>query len=46
VARGELLRQLGRNDDAAREFRTALEMTQVEGERRLLVRRLEEVRRI
>ena len=43
VARGELLRRLGRHEEAAREFRTALEMTRVEGERRLLVRRLEEV---
>jgi RNA polymerase sigma-70 factor (ECF subfamily) len=43
VARGELLRRLGRNDEAAREFRTALGMTEVEGERRLLERRLREL---
>ena len=43
MARGELLRRLGRNEEAAREFRTALEMTTVEGERRLLQRRLAEV---
>jgi RNA polymerase sigma-70 factor, ECF subfamily len=45
VARGELLRRSGRNEEAAREFRAALEMTTVEGERRLLLRRLEEVDR-
>jgi RNA polymerase sigma-70 factor (ECF subfamily) len=44
VARGELLRRLGRLDEAATEFTTALGMTTVEGERRLLVRRLAEVR--
>ncbi len=43
VARGELLRRLGRNDEAAREFRAALALTTVEGERRLLERRLKEV---
>ncbi|HEU5359387.1 MAG TPA: RNA polymerase sigma factor [Gemmatimonadales bacterium] len=43
VARGELLRRSGRNPEAAAEFRTALEMTSVDGERRLLLRRLEEV---
>lgn len=43
VARGELLRRLGRNEEAAREFRTALDMTEVEGERRLLERRLREI---
>ena len=43
VARGELLRRLRRHAEAEREFRTALAMTRVEGERRLLVRRLEEV---
>ncbi len=43
VARGELLRRLRRHDEAAQEFRKALEMTTVEGERRLLQRRLTEV---
>jgi RNA polymerase sigma-70 factor (ECF subfamily) len=43
IARGELLRRLGRNDEAAREFRTALGATQVEAERRFLERRLGEV---
>ncbi|HEV2291058.1 MAG TPA: RNA polymerase subunit sigma-24, partial [Gemmatimonadales bacterium] len=43
VARGELLRRSGRNPEAAAEFRTALEKTNVDGERRLLLRRLEEV---
>jgi RNA polymerase sigma-70 factor (ECF subfamily) len=43
IARGELLRRLGRNDEAAREFRTALGEVQVEAERRFLERRLGEV---
>ena len=46
VARGELLRRLGRKAEAAEEFRKALGMTTVEGERRLLQRRLEEVQRV
>ena len=43
VARGELLRRLHRHEEAALEFRAALAMTTVEGERRLLRRRLAEV---
>jgi RNA polymerase sigma-70 factor (ECF subfamily) len=43
VARGELLRRLHRNAEAALEFKAALAMTTVEGERRLLERRLREV---
>ena len=43
AARGELLRRLGRKEEAAREFRATLAMTTVEGERRLLEKRLEEV---
>jgi RNA polymerase sigma-70 factor (ECF subfamily) len=43
VARGELLRRLGRKGEAALEFKAALAMTTVEGERRLLERRLREV---
>lgn len=43
VARGELLRRLGRMEEAGEEFGKALEMTGVDGERRLLMRRLEEV---
>ncbi|HVX89694.1 MAG TPA: RNA polymerase sigma factor [Gemmatimonadales bacterium] len=43
VARGELLRRLGRKREASAEFTKALEMTMVEGEKRLLQRRLEEV---
>jgi RNA polymerase sigma-70 factor (ECF subfamily) len=43
VARGELLRRLGRNEEAALEFRAALEMTEVDGERRLLEYRLREL---
>jgi len=45
TARGELLRRLGRNDEAAREFRTALAATQVEAEQRFLERRIAEVDR-
>lgn len=43
AARGELLRRLGRNEEAAREFRATLAMTTVEAERRLLERRIVEV---
>ena len=43
AARGELLRRLGRKEEAAREFRATLAMTTVEAERRLLERRLEEM---
>ena len=43
AARGELLRRLGRKAEAAREFGAALKLTTVEGERRLLEKRLAEV---
>jgi RNA polymerase sigma-70 factor (ECF subfamily) len=43
IARGELLRRLGRNEEAAREFRTALAASQVDAERRFLERRLAEL---
>jgi len=43
IARGELLRRLGRNEEAAREFRTALAAAEVDAERRFLERRLGEV---
>ena len=43
VARGELLRRLGRFEEAAVEFRKGLALTQVEGERRLLEKRLREM---
>jgi RNA polymerase sigma-70 factor (ECF subfamily) len=43
VARGELLRRLGRKEEASKEFSKALGMTTVEEERRLLERRLGEV---
>jgi len=43
IARGELLRRLGRNEEAAREFRTALAATEVEAEQRFLRRRIGEV---
>ncbi len=45
TARGDLLRRLGRNAEAAREFRTALAATAVEAERRFLERRIAEVDR-
>jgi RNA polymerase sigma-70 factor (ECF subfamily) len=43
VARGELLRRLGRNREASEEFSKALAITTVEAERRFLERRLGEV---
>jgi RNA polymerase sigma-70 factor (ECF subfamily) len=43
IARGELLRQLGRNEEAAREFRTALAAARVAAEQRFLERRLAEL---
>ena len=43
AARGELLRRLGRNEEAAREFQATLAMTTVEAERRFLARRLAQV---
>jgi RNA polymerase sigma-70 factor (ECF subfamily) len=43
VARGELLRRSGRHEEAAAEFKKALGITTVEGERRLLQRRLTEL---
>jgi RNA polymerase sigma-70 factor, ECF subfamily len=42
-ARGELLRRLGRFDDAADAYRRALRLVRDDAERRLLERRLEEV---
>jgi RNA polymerase sigma-70 factor (ECF subfamily) len=41
AARAELLRRLGRDADAARAYRRALELTRVEPEQRFLRRRLE-----
>ncbi|HET7743769.1 MAG TPA: RNA polymerase sigma factor [Gaiellaceae bacterium] len=43
AARADLLRRLGRGDDAAREYRCAIAMTANEPERRYLERRLGEV---
>ena len=43
IARGELLRRLGRNDEAAQEFRTALGAAEVDAEKRFLQKRLQEV---
>jgi len=44
AARGDLLRRLGRADEAAREYETALELATLEPERRFLARRLSEQR--
>lgn len=44
AARADLLRRLGRNDDAADAYRRALELTANETERSFLARRLREVR--
>jgi RNA polymerase sigma-70 factor (ECF subfamily) len=43
AARGELLRRLGRNAEAADAYRAALELVRLEPERRFLERRLAEV---
>ncbi|HXS25304.1 MAG TPA: RNA polymerase sigma factor [Gemmatimonadales bacterium] len=43
AARGELLRRLGRNPEAADAYRAALELVRLEPERRFLERRLAEV---
>ena len=43
AARGEFCRRLGRNADASRSFRRALELARQEPERRFLQRRLDEV---
>ena len=43
AARADLLRRLGRNDEAAAAYRTALDLTGAEAERRYLERRLHEV---
>ncbi|HET8567051.1 MAG TPA: DUF6596 domain-containing protein [Solirubrobacterales bacterium] len=45
ATRGELLRRLGRGTEAAAAFARALELADDDAERRLLERRLEEVRR-
>jgi RNA polymerase sigma-70 factor (ECF subfamily) len=43
ATRADLLRRLGRNADAAQEYRRALSMTESEAERSFLTRRLAEV---
>jgi RNA polymerase sigma-70 factor, ECF subfamily len=43
AARADLLRRLGRTDEAAASYRRALELTQQEAEQRYLARRLHEV---
>ncbi|HET7024031.1 MAG TPA: RNA polymerase sigma factor [Gemmatimonadales bacterium] len=43
AARGELLRRMGRHDEAAVELRAALALVTVEAERRVLEKRLQEV---
>jgi RNA polymerase sigma-70 factor (ECF subfamily) len=43
AARADLLRRLGRNDDAAREYRAALALATNDAEKRYLARRLAEV---
>ncbi|OZM83786.1 RNA polymerase sigma factor [Pseudonocardia sp. MH-G8] len=43
ATRADLLRRLGRNAEAAEEYREALEMTESDAERRFLARRLAEV---
>ena len=43
ATRADLLRRLGRNGEAAREYRAALELTESAAERRFLLRRLGEV---
>ncbi|GAB0102687.1 sigma-70 family RNA polymerase sigma factor [Nocardia sp. JMUB6875] len=45
AARADLLRRLGRDEAAAREYRTALELTANDAERAYLTRRLNEVAR-
>jgi RNA polymerase sigma-70 factor, ECF subfamily len=42
ATRADLLRRLGRNEEAAASYRQALELAQTEAERRFLARRLEE----
>jgi RNA polymerase sigma-70 factor (ECF subfamily) len=43
ATRADLLRRLGRNGEAAQEYRAALELTESAAERRFLLRRLLEV---
>jgi RNA polymerase sigma-70 factor (ECF subfamily) len=43
ATRADLLRRLGRNGEAAQEYRAALELTESAAERRFLLRRLREV---
>jgi RNA polymerase sigma-70 factor, ECF subfamily len=43
ATRADLLRRMGRREEAAKEYRTALVLTESEAERRFLTRRLEEV---
>ena len=43
AVRADLLRRLGRREDAARAYRDALALARLEPERRLLARRLEEM---
>ena len=45
AARADLLRQLGRREEAATAYRAALRLVQSEPERRFLERRLQEVSR-
>jgi RNA polymerase sigma-70 factor, ECF subfamily len=45
AARGDVLKRLGRNDAAVAEYRTALALATVDGERKFFARRIEELSR-